>query len=95
MENACIHAFISGRVQGVCFRIHAQAFANQLGLKGWVRNCRDGRVELTVCGNQKQIDRFISQLSNEVRYAEICELKAQPKAFEQFQQFDILSTPST
>jgi len=41
-----IHMFVSGRVQGVFYRVNARHFAKELGLTGWVRNLEDGRVEL-------------------------------------------------
>jgi len=39
------HLLISGRVQGVAFRYYAQDIAQNLGVKGWVRNCWDAIVE--------------------------------------------------
>ena len=41
---------IHGRVQGVGFRGTCSRRALDLGLKGWVRNCRDGSVEVQVEG---------------------------------------------
>ena len=46
---AC-HVFVKGRVQGVAFRWSTQQLATRLGLQGWIRNCRDGRVEVWVEG---------------------------------------------
>ena len=37
---------IDGRVQGVGFRWALSAEATALGLKGWVRNRRDGSVDI-------------------------------------------------
>ena len=51
--------FISGKVQGVGFRFHAHEEAVKLGLKGWVRNLSDGRVEILVSGNEKEIKDMI------------------------------------
>ena len=39
------HIFISGFVQGIGFRYFIRKNALELGLKGWVRNILDGRVE--------------------------------------------------
>ena len=39
------HVWISGKVQGVCFRAYTEQEAQRLGLQGWVRNLPDGRVE--------------------------------------------------
>lgn len=51
---------ISGKVQGVGFRAAAAAEAYRLGLTGWVRNLRDGRVECAVQGPEETVARFVS-----------------------------------
>jgi acylphosphatase len=51
---------IEGRVQGVFFRASAQAEAHRLGLKGWVRNCYDGAVELVAEGESAKIEDLIA-----------------------------------
>lgn len=45
------HWRLSGRVQGVGFRWFVLAQAQRLGITGWVRNNRDGTVELEAAGN--------------------------------------------
>ena len=44
------HVLISGRVQGVCFRDSYRRLALQHGVRGWVRNLPDGRVEAVLEG---------------------------------------------
>ena len=56
--KACMHCFISGKVQGVWFRASAQSEALRLGLTGWVQNCSDGQVEVKACGHKNQLDEF-------------------------------------
>jgi acylphosphatase len=48
-----------GRVQGVWYRGWAVDQARALGLSGWVRNRRDGSVEMLVSGAEKAIDAFV------------------------------------
>ena len=43
---------VSGRVQGVGFRFTAREEALGLGLKGWVRNCLSGEVEIVAEGRE-------------------------------------------
>lgn len=46
---------VRGRVQGVGFRVAAYRKAIDLGLRGWVRNMPDGRVEMEVQGAPDRI----------------------------------------
>jgi acylphosphatase len=51
---------ISGRVQGVLFRRHAEREAVRLGLVGFVRNLADGSVECVVEGERQSLEAFLS-----------------------------------
>jgi acylphosphatase len=57
--KARAHVYISGRVQGVFFRAYTEEEANRLGLKGWVRNLIDGRVEAVFEGEKDKIEKMI------------------------------------
>ena len=54
-----VRVFISGRVQGVFFRAYTQEEAKKLGIKGWVRNLPDGRVEAVFEGDEKAVEEMI------------------------------------
>ena len=49
---------VSGRVQGVAFRVHAREQAHALGLRGHARNLRDGRVEVYAVGSAQALDEL-------------------------------------
>lgn len=53
---------ISGRVQGVGFRYWTMRTARELGLRGTVRNRRDGRVELHVAGPRDAVQRLETRI---------------------------------
>lgn len=62
MEDLTKHYLISGRVQGVGYRAFAEREARGLGLKGWVRNLADGRVEACARGPKLLLGRFEAML---------------------------------
>jgi acylphosphatase len=53
------HVFISGMVQGIFFRSETRNEAKKLGVKGWVRNLSDGRVEAVFEGEEKSVKELI------------------------------------
>jgi acylphosphatase len=60
MEAVRAHLIISGLVQGVFYRASARSVANKLGLKGWVKNRYDGKVEAVVEGKRDDVQKFIN-----------------------------------
>jgi len=54
------HLRIHGRVQGVFYRDSMIREANRLGVRGWVRNCRDGSVEAVVQGASDQVETLLA-----------------------------------
>jgi acylphosphatase len=59
MDKVRARVIVEGRVQGVFFRAHTQEVALGLGLRGWVKNRRDGRVEVLLEGDKAKVDRMI------------------------------------
>ena len=58
------HVFYSGRVQGVGFRMTAEDTARSLGVVGWVKNLRGGKVELVAEADEEALERFLDQIRN-------------------------------
>ena len=53
---------ISGIVQGVGFRYFTLRAARNLGIKGYVRNLRDGRVEAVAAGPEEALQDFLAEM---------------------------------
>jgi acylphosphatase len=54
-----VKILVSGRVQGVYFRVFTQNKAKQLGVLGTVQNLPDGRVEIIAEANETTMENFI------------------------------------
>lgn len=62
---------LHGRVQGVGFRWWAQRTARSLGLRGWVRNCADGTVEVVLAGPEDAVGHMEARLREGPRSAHV------------------------
>jgi acylphosphatase len=60
MEKARAHLIISGRVQGVCFRMLAEETAKKIGITGWVRNTDRGTVEVIAEGDKDLVEKMVA-----------------------------------
>ncbi len=59
-----VHVYYSGRVQGVGFRVTAEEAAEALDVVGWVKNLRDGRVELIAEADEGTLLRYLEAVRN-------------------------------
>lgn len=57
--EVCVHVFISGTVQGVGYRFFTVKEAKRLGIKGWVQNLPDRRVEAVFEASQANVEEMI------------------------------------
>lgn len=85
-----IHAFVSGRVQGVFFRSETRRIANSLGIKGWVRNLPDGRVEVVAEGEKDNIDNLLEFLKKGSSAAKVDNVDIKTEEYKgEFEDFSI------
>lgn len=63
--------FVEGIVQGVGYRFFVERVARQLGLAGYVKNRRDGRVEVYAIGSADQLAELKRRLAEGPRAARV------------------------
>ena len=83
---------VRGRVQGVGFRWFVHREAAALGLKGWVRNTEDGRVELVAAGEPEKLAELSAALhrgSRGSRVDAVDEVEVEEKTAEDLKSFQI------
>ena len=82
-----VHVRVSGRVQGVFYRSYTKAQAQELGVKGWVRNVPGGGVEAILEGERQKVGELVSLMKagpegSMISGLELSELKC--KGYEDF-----------
>ena len=83
------HLLIDGRVQGVGFRYEMTRQADQLGVTGWVRNTRDGKVEAVVDGPPDKVDAIIAWARRGPPAAHVTEFRVTENqgSYDEFEQW--------
>lgn len=77
MSKVRAHVFVRGYVQGVFFRSSTRDFAESLELGGWVKNNRDGRVEIVFEGEKESVDRAIAFVREGPEYARVDDVQVE------------------
>ena len=63
-DNVRTHIIVEGLVQGVFFRASARSVAMKCGVKGWVKNRPDGRVEAVFEGKRRDVEDMVEWCRN-------------------------------
>ena len=87
-----LHAVITGRVQGVGYRAWAANRATQMGLRGWVRNRRDGSVEAVFKGEEQAVVRMLDDCWRGPRSAVVKDVVATSVPDESWPDFSVRPT---
>ena len=84
-----VHFTVSGRVQGVFFRMATKAQADQKNIKGWVCNLADGRVEGVATADQDSLNSFTEWLNRGPELASVSKVDLNEIEIENFDKFEI------
>ena len=77
-DTTALAVRVTGRVQGVNFRVWTQREAEALGLSGWVRNQDDGSVAGLIAGPRHAVDRMVRALHEGPRAAAVQAVETEP-----------------
>ncbi|MDX8440467.1 acylphosphatase [Mesorhizobium australafricanum] len=86
-----VRARVSGMVQGVSYRVWTRDEAARLGVKGWVRNERDGSVTVLVAGADAAVTAMIERLWQGPRGALVSKVEVEEAADDAPMDFRILA----
>ena len=89
-EVQTLRVRIAGRVQGVGYRYWTERVASELGLSGWVRNCRDGTVEALFSGSPGEVAEMIERCRHGPPSAQVTSIDVEEDATEPPPGFEVL-----
>ena len=83
-----IRVLVSGRVQGIGYRVFVDYHAKKLGLKGYVKNLPNGKVEAALQGDSGAVKKMLEIMKKEHPLAVVNEFKVE-NIEEDFDEFKI------
>jgi acylphosphatase len=92
-DESRLHVTIDGHVQGVGFRAFVLRKASEFGITGWVRNRRDGSVEVVAEAERTTLDKFLVALRRGPSAAMVTQVNPRwQNATGEFRAFDVKYT---
>ncbi|HET6766016.1 MAG TPA: acylphosphatase [Chitinophagaceae bacterium] len=85
-----IRLTIKGKVQGVFYRATAKDFADDLGIKGWIKNLPDRNVEIRATGSEELLQKFIDFCKQGPPRARVDEVIVEELELQEFNDFRII-----
>jgi len=85
-----VQVIFRGRVQGVFFRANTKEFADEAGIRGWVRNLPDGSVEAMFEGEDLPVDDTIRRCREDQPHARVEEVHLTLETYKgDFKEFSV------
>jgi len=87
--NVSYIAHVSGKVQGVFFRVSSQQQAIDYGLSGYARNLADGDVEVFLSGEEENVEKMLAWLQHGPDQAEVTQMQQKQVDWQEHSFFSI------
>ncbi len=81
---------VHGKVQGVFFRASTKAVADQLGVKGLVKNQKDGTVYIEAEGDDFGLESFLEWCGEGPEKAEVEKVEIKEAEIKNYRNFEVI-----
>jgi acylphosphatase len=81
---------VKGKVHGVFYRAATKAVADQLGVKGWVKNNADGDVSIAAEGDKIALEMFLDWCHEGPEHARVTSVESHEGELKNYRNFDVV-----
>ena len=81
---------VKGKVQGVFYRASTKAVANQLGIKGYVKNEENGEVAIAAEGDKMSMDMFLDWCKEGPEDAIVTSVESHEGELKNYRNFEVV-----
>lgn len=89
MKNHHLNITITGKVQGVYYRASAKQKADELGIKGFVRNQPSGSVYIEAEATPELLEKFLAWCHQGPERAQVINVETTSAALQNFEAFEV------
>lgn len=90
MAKKHLNIKVTGKVQGVSYRVTTKAVADQLGVKGFVKNVADGSVYMEAEGDAVFIDSFLEWCNEGPDAARVEQVESSEGEMKNYRNFEVV-----
>jgi acylphosphatase len=84
-----IRAYISGTVQGILFKKYLEEQGNKIGVRGFLRQTEDGRIEIVIEGKDEKVKEMLEVCRAGTKHAEVRDVQVNEIKYQGFEGFKI------
>jgi acylphosphatase len=84
-----IDIIVKGKVQGVFYRASTKAVADQLGVKGYVRNETNGDVFIAAEGDKVSLEMFLDWCNEGPQNAQVTSVESNEGELKNYRNFEV------
>jgi acylphosphatase len=85
-----VRLYITGTVQGVFFRAFVKEKAEELNVKGFVRNLEDGRAEVFLEGDTNSVNKMMELCKKGPKHSQVRNVEEKAEKYQDFKNFKVL-----
>ena len=82
-----IRAYITGTVQGVLFKKYLEEQGNKIGVRGFLRQTEDGRIEIVIEGKDEKVKEMLEICKAGTKHAQVRDVVASEIKYQGFEGF--------
>ncbi len=90
MEVKHINIRITGKVQGVSFRAITKVVADQMGVRGMIKNEKDDSVYIEAEGDDTSLEVFLEWCNEGPDRAKVEQVEVSPGQLKNYRNFEII-----
>jgi acylphosphatase len=92
VSRETVHVRVQGRVQGIGYRAWVESTARATGLTGWVRNRRDGSVEMVLQGLHEKVADMLRRCEQGLPDARVTKVEVLSEGVSAYDGFEVRPT---